>query len=132
MTPPNLDDIESALYSGLSAATALKATCRPNSDAYEIVEGYWTNCVRGIESFKLLRQQLRDGQRHIEPPAEREAPRVCECNATSHPPCSFCESGAGATEDAAQLPEDPLRVRVITEAEFDDHMHRRQIGDPRL
>lgn len=143
MTSPNLDDISSALLTGRRAAESL-LTWVDNCDARDLATHYRDTCERGIKAFDQLRAQLRDGKRHIEPPADREPPAACYCAATSHPPCSFCESGAGdpdaaeiAQDNAAQLAEDKdaearMRLHGICAAECDTREHRRQIGDPRL
>ncbi len=106
---PNLDDIYSALLCGQSAAESLM-TWQRGSEGYDRAKHYRDACEQGIKAFDLLRAQLRDGKRHIEQ-VDAEPPTGCYCNATSHPPCSFC---------------------TPSEKELDTTEHRRQIGDPRL
>lgn len=91
-----LDDIYSALADGHRAAESL-ITHQRHVDGYNTAQALRDSCARGIKAFDLLRSQLRDGKRHIEPPADWK-PTECYCSATSHPPCSFCESGAGKDE----------------------------------
>lgn len=90
MTSPNLDDISSALHSGLRAAESLM-TWQRGVDGYDQARAYRDSCEAGIKAFDLLRTNLRDGKLHIEPPVDWK-PEACFCNATSHPPCSFCVS----------------------------------------
>lgn len=83
-----LDDISSALLTGLRAAESLM-TWQRGSEGYDLARHYRDTCQEGIKAFDQLRDQLRDGKKHIEPPADWK-PTECFCSATSHPPCSFC------------------------------------------
>ncbi len=86
-----LDDIYSGLTEGLRAAESLR-TWQRRAYGMDRADDYAESCRRGLKALETLRAELRDGRKHIEPSARWEKPTACFCNATSHPPCSFCTS----------------------------------------
>ncbi len=63
---------------------------RARGDAYDAAKRDLETIEDGLRAHEHLRDMMRN-----EPTCsttEREAPSVCECSATQHPPCSFCEN----------------------------------------
>ncbi len=98
MNKPNLDAIDNALFVGLTAALNLSTWLNERPEAYDNMRTRIAIIEQGVKAFETLRANLRDGRAHIQTDIEWRR-EECYCNATSHPPCSFCESGDGAAKE---------------------------------
>lgn len=85
----DIDEVYSALQVGKQAAESL-LTWQTRSAGYREAQTKIEEIERGIKACNRIYRDLKDGRKHIAPPDRVEAPTACYCNATSHPPCSFC------------------------------------------
>lgn len=94
----DLDDIYGALVAAKASNEALESWVR-NADARDTVRNRQRGIESGIAAYERLRDQLRDGRKHIEPPDDYKH-TSCYCSApTCAPPCSWCTDPERSEED---------------------------------
>ena len=87
----DLSDIYSALMSARHAVGAL-ATWVNTVGARDTVQSHSQSIERGIAAYERLARDLKDGRKHVEPPADYER-TSCGCgDPDASPPCSYCET----------------------------------------
>ncbi len=90
MPTPNqfVDDIRSAILSGISATESLK-TWPLSTDGYRLCDNRLYSLHRGLKAIDDIAGRLADGKMHVEPPRNYKS-ESCTCSAMRMPPCSFC------------------------------------------
>lgn len=85
-----LDDIASALHSGIDAASIMRDTASHWSRR-EYAERCLSSLRDGQAALERLRRDLRDGRKHVEPPDDLPPRTSCYCSEpTCSPPCGWC------------------------------------------
>jgi len=94
----DIENIYYALQAGLSAVQVLENRA-VRADDYDYARQRRSQINDGLKALEILRGDLRDGRKHVEPPEDFKHTR-CYCNTpTCSPPCGHCESGAGNEDD---------------------------------
>lgn len=99
-----LNDIYSALMSAKASNEALESWVR-TANARDTVRSRQREIENGIAAYERLRDQLRDGRKHVDPPDDYKH-TSCYCSApTCSPPCSFCTDPDNNEEEQEQSHE---------------------------
>ena len=99
----DMDDIYFALQSGLASARYMESTAhhwRPREEAQSNI----SSLEQGIAAYNRVQRDLKNGHKHIEPPADYDPPprTSCYCSEpTCSPPCGWCTSGKEREEEDA-------------------------------